>query len=139
MSAGFSTPAAVALMTALRDLIDAGSAAGYVELYGNARPANGGAPAADSLIATMAFADPCGTVNGSGMLVIAQGPVATVGRALTPTWVRVYDSGGNRIVDWGARLSGTAANPSDPEELVVDAPSLSVGAYVRILIGLIGV
>jgi hypothetical protein len=60
--ATYSAAALVAAHTTFRDLIDAGSGAGLVRLR----------DAADVLLASIPFDDPCGTVNGTtGQLVFA--------------------------------------------------------------------
>jgi len=58
--ATYSTAALVAAHTAFKNLIDAGAGPGTIKIRN----------AADSLMATITLADPCGTVNGTtGQLV----------------------------------------------------------------------
>lgn len=51
----YSAAALVAAHTALRDLVDAGTASGSIKIRA----------AADVLLATIPLSDPCGTVNGT--------------------------------------------------------------------------
>jgi hypothetical protein len=139
MSIGFSVPGASAITQALRDAIDAAGTAGYCEIYGGTRPINGGAPDVGSLIAVADFADPSGSIDSNGVFIVSQGPNGTVSQSGTPTWARVFSGNDTRVCDLSARLAGTAADPDDPEELVIDAPALSAGAFIRILAGSISV
>jgi len=128
----FAIDAAAGLMGALRDAIDAGGAAGYVELYGNARPAGGGSPEPDSLIAVLPLAYPCGSVDAGGLLQISNSGAAVITAALTPTWARFRTSADAWVIDVNARLTGTTPDPDDPEELIVDAPELEVDKFARV-------
>jgi len=61
-SATYSAAALIAAHTALRDLIDSGSGAGFVRIRS----------AADVLLAQVPLSDPCGTVNGTtGQLTLS--------------------------------------------------------------------
>lgn len=119
------------IMAGMRDAIDSGTAAGYVEFYDGVRPADGGTPTG-SLIALVPLADPCGTVDGAGALQFAAGATGAVLVLNMPTWGRVFSSAANRVVDCACR-SNTA--PDLGEELVIDAAALLAGASLRILSG----
>lgn len=131
MTITFTTSAAGLQMTGLKTAIDAGGSAGYAEFYDGTRPASGGTPTG-ALVVTCPLAYPCGTVSGGGALVLAAGLDGLVLVSSTPTWARIYRSDGVRVADCNCRLSGAAPSPTDPEEIVIDAPSISAGAYVKI-------
>jgi hypothetical protein len=119
------------IMAGLRDAIDSGTAAGYVEFYDGTRPADGGTPTG-SLISLAALADPCGIVDGAGALQFSAGVTGPVLVVSMPTWARIYSSAANRVIDCACR-SNAAADLG--EELVVDAAALAAGASLRILSG----
>lgn len=126
-----STGASTYMMTGLAAAIDSGGAGGYVRMYDGVRPAFGAAPTGD-LIVECGLAFPCGTTNGSGQLVFSPGLDGTVVKAAAPTWGRVFNSVGAVIFDCNTRLSTDPPDPVDPEELVVTAPSLSIGSLIRV-------
>lgn len=131
MSTSVSQFASVYLMSGLRDAIDSGTAAGYVEFYDGTRPADGATPTG-SLIALVALADPCGTVDAAGALQFAAGTSGVVLVFNMPTWARVFSSAANRVIDCACR-SNLAADLG--EELVIDAAALAAGASLRVLSG----
>ena len=69
-SATYSAAALVAAHTSFKDLIDAGSAAGYVTIRDSA----------DVLLAQIPLSDPCGTVNG--MICISPRSMTSPSRAV---------------------------------------------------------
>src|SRR5690606_1999445 len=85
-AAEFSVAARVAAHTALRDLIDAGSSAGYIAVRGDAL----------QLLATIPLADPCGTVNGTtGQLTLSiAGSDTSADATGTAAYAEVCDSTG---------------------------------------------
>lgn len=100
MNLKFSTAARNARMTALRDLLDADTDPGYLELYTAAQPATGGAAITDqTLLGTCTLSKPCGSVSG-GVLTLA-----TVADDLSAdadgdiAWARFYDGAGNWVMD----------------------------------------
>lgn len=128
----FSVLGATYCLNGLRDAIDSGGLAGYAQFYDGARPATGAA-GAGALVVTAPFALPCGTVDGAGALIIAPGTNGLVLVASPPTWVRVRNSAGAFVADFNARLIGDP--PTTPDEIVLNAASLTVGAYVAIVGG----
>ena len=135
MTITFNASAAVPQATALRQSFDnagAAGAGGYARLYSGTRPASGGA-ATGSLVVTCPLAWPCGTVDSAGTLNLAAGQDGIVTAGATPTWARVFDAAGTRVLDCGVRLNSAAATAGDPEEIVVFAPSgILAGAYIKI-------
>ena len=132
----FDTAAAAEMMVGLRTIIDGGGAAGYVQFYTGTRPATGGT-AGGTHVATLPLAYPCGTINGAGALEFAGGGNGLVLASATPTWARIRNSANDFVADCNCRLIGDTPDPDDPEEIVIDAPGLTAGAYVSIAGGTI--
>jgi len=86
-SATYSAAALVAAHTALRDLIDSGSGAGFVRIRSSA----------DVLLAQVPLSDPCGTVNGTtGRLTLSIAGVDTGADATgTAAYGEICDSDGD--------------------------------------------
>ena len=86
-SATYSAAALVAAHTALRDVIDSGSGAGFVRIRS----------AADVLLAQVPLSDPCGSVNGTtGQLTLSiAGVDAGADATGTAAYGEVCDSDGD--------------------------------------------
>lgn len=122
-------------MAALAALLDAGTPASTVHLYGNARPAAGAAAGA-SPVAVVPLNKPCGSVNGAtGLLELALSQEGQIAAADMPVWARFYDNSGIWLHDCDARSSSA---PDLGQEVVVQIPTLYVGAYLRIASGTLG-
>lgn len=128
MTTGVTAATNAVLMTTLRNAIDSGPAPGYVRFYDGVQPAIGAAVTTQQMIALVPLADPCGTIDGSnGDLLFSPGQAGQIEVASMPTWGRVFSSFGDIVLDGAARSSAAA----DAGELfVVQAPSLSVGAFL---------
>lgn len=119
------------LMAGLRDRMGAGGAA-RVRLYTGTRPLASAEPTG-SLVAVAYLAEPAGTVDANGDLILSTGVDSTLLLGSAPTWARVSDGNDVQLFDCDARLS-TAANTG--QEIVVVAPAgLYAGALVRIQSG----
>ncbi|MCC4116342.1 hypothetical protein LLG90_13360 [Aromatoleum toluclasticum] len=108
------------------DLLDSGAAAPYVEIYGTARPAAGGAPGGSPLV-TVTMSNPPGTVDGALFRIVLtvpiEGQIALAGDAL---WARIYDGAGA----WWADCS--VSDEAGSGEIKLQIITLAVGAFVRI-------
>lgn len=121
----------VGLMAGLLDRMGAGGAA-RLRLYTGARPAASNAPSG-SLVAVVYLAEPAGTVQANGDLVLTTGIDSVLLMSAAPTWARVLDGNEVQLFDCDARVS-TAANTG--QEIVIAAPAgLYAGALVRIQSG----
>lgn len=133
MTISINATANTAIMTAILALIEAGAGAGLVKFYNGTRPSPGASIGANTLVSSAPFARPCGTIDGSGFLNIDTSPtLGTVLAATMPNWARISDSAGNFVMDCAVRSSSAT---DLGEELVVDAASVSVGAFLVILSG----
>ncbi len=100
MAVNYSTTLKSTRMTAVRDAIDAGSAAGTVEI---------GTTSMASVLATITLADPCGTVS-SGVLTFSMPQSDTSADATgTAAEARIKDSNGNVIIS-GLTVGTSGAN-----------------------------
>lgn len=134
----FSVAAAGEMVVGLRTIIDYDGAPGFVQFYDGTRPATGASSGSSTLVAALPLAYPCGTVNGTtGALEFASGGNGLVLASLTPTWARIRTNSGVFVADCNCRLIGATPDPSDPEEIVIDALGLTAGAYVIIAGGTI--
>lgn len=118
------------MMEALRVTLDTGGA-GSVHLYAGTRPDPGDA-APGALVASCALADPCGTVDNAGALLLATSADGQIQTGSAPTWARLLNGSGAWVLDCDARLSGDA---DTGQELVIAATVVYPGAFLRIASG----
>lgn len=125
-AAEFSVAARVAAHTALRDLIDAGSSAGYIAVRGDAL----------QLLAMIPLADPCGTVNGTtGQLTLSIAGSDTSPHATgTAAYAEVCDSTGAAHLSLPAQAGTTWV----AGKIVLNSLSIVTGTEVSILSAVIG-
>jgi hypothetical protein len=126
IAATYSSAALVAAHTAFRDLIDAGSGAGFVRIRNSA----------DALLAQVPLEDPCGAVNGTtGQLTFAiDGPDPAAGLTGTAAYAEFCDSDG--LVHL-ALPSQTGTTPVSGR-IVLNTLSIVAGAPVYVLSATIG-
>jgi len=124
-----SNAAALAMCDALVDLLDAGSAAGYIEIRTGSQPATVETAASGTLLATLPLSDPAfgsaadddpGGTATAGSITDDSSADATG----TAGWFRAYDSDGTAIIDGTAGTSGT--------DLILDSASITSGQTVKI-------
>lgn len=125
-AAEFSVAARVAAHTALRDLIDAGSSAGYIAVRGDAL----------QLLATIPLAYPCGTVNGTtGQLTLSiAGSDTSADATGTAACAEVCDSTGAAHLSLPAQAGTTWV----AGKIVLNSLSIVAGTEVSILSAVIG-
>lgn len=122
------TSLASAMMMALRTTLG-GEAT--ITLYPGVRPAPGVA-AGVAPIAVCALANPAGEVDMAGDFLLAPSEDAQLTSSSVPTWARFHGTGGAWVMDCDARLN-TEADAG--QEIVIAAPALYAGAFVRIASG----
>lgn len=100
MAVVYSTTVKNSRLTVVRDAIDAGSAAGYIEI---------GTSGMGTVLATINLADPCGSVSG-GVLTFSA-PVSDTNADATGTAAeaRIKDSNGTVIIS-GLTVGTSGAN-----------------------------
>lgn len=106
---GYAVALRTARMTAVRDALDAGPAAGTLKFYGGTRPSTGSAISTQTLLATLAFSDPCGTVSNGVLTFSAISPDTSADATGTATWARGADSTGAFVVDMDVGPTGSGA------------------------------
>lgn len=125
-SATYSAAALVAAHTALRDVIDSGSGAGFVRIRS----------AADVLLAQVPLSDPCGTVNGTtGQLTLS---IAGVDAGADATGTAAYGEVCNSDGDVHLALPASAGASAVAGYLVLNTLSIVSGVPVAISSATIG-
>jgi hypothetical protein len=97
-------------MQEILDAIDAGAGAATLKLYTGPRPATGAAISGETLLGTMTFTDPAGTVT-TGVLTFD----TIAGETNAPdngvvAWARINDSNGAFVVDLDVGITGSGAD-----------------------------
>ena len=121
----FSVAALVAAQTAFKNLLDAGSAAGFIRLRSST----------DVLLAQVSLSDPCGTVSGTtGQLTLSVAGPATALASGVAAYAQLCDSDG---VVHAALLvqTGTAAVAG---KVVMNTADIAVGEPVTVLSATVG-
>ena len=128
MAISLSDSARTAMATGLRDTIDGGSGAGYVEIRTGSKPATVATSATGTLLATVTLADPSGTVS-TGVLTLSGLPKTDTAADNTGTagWFRVCDSTGAGVLD------GTCSGSGGGGDMVIDNPALVTGQTFSIV------
>lgn len=125
--ATYSAAALVAAHTSFRDLIDSGSAAGYVNVRDSA----------DVLLAQIPLADPCGTVNGTtGQLVfnVASAEDLSANASGTAAYAEFCDSDG----DVHLALPTEAGSSAVSGKFVINTLTIVLETPVQIVSATIG-
>jgi hypothetical protein len=111
-------------MQAIIDAIDADSGAGTLKFYTGPKPAAGAAISTETLLGTLTFADPCGTVT-DGVLtfdtITEDSAADATGEAV---WARAADSAGNFVADFTV---GTSA-----ADIILNTISIVAGGPISI-------
>lgn len=125
-SATYSAAALVAATTAFRDLVDAGSSAGFVRVR----------DAADVLLAQVPLADPCGNINGTtGQLTLSiAGADSSADAGGTASYVEICSSAGTVHLSLPAQ-SGTSPVSG---KAVFNTLAIVAGSPVDVLSAVIG-
>lgn len=129
MTLALSSALKQARSAANRDIIDAGSAGGKLKLYAGARPASGAAPSG-TLLATIVFAYPCGTVDAGGLHLTSPAPAQAVAAGVVQ-WGRITDSDDAFVMDGDVRLPTDADAAS--ADYLIDIAQVYVGSFVNLV------
>ena len=116
MAVNYSTTVKNSRLTVVRDAIDGGPAAGTLEIC---------TATYASVLVTVTFSDPCGTVS-SGVLTFSGTPIAaTAGNTGTAAIARIKDSTGTVVCD--GLTVGTSGT-----DITVNTTSVNSGASVSV-------
>ena len=125
-SATYSAAALVAATTAFRDLVDAGSSAGFVRVR----------DAADVLLAQVPLADPCGNINGTtGQLTLTMsGRDESADASGTAAYGEFCDSDGLVHLSLPAQAGSSAVSG----KIIINTLSIVAGGRVEVLSATVG-
>lgn len=135
MAWGLSTAARNAAGGAVTGLIDAGPAAGTMQIRSGTRPASPQVAASGTLLATVTFGDPAFGAWSSGSSSVADPAAVTAVATGTASWCRVLDSTGAVVMDGDVTATGgggtvtlsstslTSGSPVDITSITVTMPA----------------
>jgi hypothetical protein len=126
MAVRIATSARNAAADALVDLIDAGPAAGYVEIRTGSQPATANTAASGTLLVTATLGDPAFGAAASGVATANAIGSATGVAAGTAGWFRTYDSTGAAVHDGSVTATGGGG------DMTINTTTISVGLTVNI-------
>lgn len=117
-----------AMANAMADRVDAGGAAGTIEIYSGAQPATANDAATGTLLATFTLPYPAFGDASGGVANLLGVPLSTTGSAAgTPGWFRAKDSTGATAFDGSVGTSGAQLN--------LNTTSITAGGQVQITSG----
>jgi hypothetical protein len=107
MAVTLSTAMRNALGTAFITAIDAGAGPGKISFYTATRPTSpDDAVTSQTLLGTVTFSDPCGTVSGGVLTFDTITDDSSADADGTTTWARLYDSADTAIMDMSVTATG---------------------------------
>lgn len=87
--------------------IDAGSGAGTCKIYTGTIPADAStAVTTQTLLGTLTFSDPCGSVASNTLTMSAITQDSSADASGTAAWARIADSDGNTVMDINVTTTG---------------------------------
>lgn len=128
MTLALSARNKLAASTARRADIDLASTPGVLKLYPSPRPATGAA-AGVTLLATIVFSDPCGTVDAAGLHLTSPAPAQAVAAGII-RWGRIEDGDGNFVMDGDVRMA--ADSDVAIADILIDVAQVYVGSFVNL-------
>lgn len=93
-------------LTQIRDAIDAGAGAGYLQVRSGTIPADVATAVTGTLLGTLTFSDPCGTVATGALTMSAITQDSSADATGTATWARIFDSTGTAVMDIDISATG---------------------------------
>lgn len=126
MSLTFPTGVRSALADLLVDRLDAGPAAGTLQIRSGSRPASANDAVTGTLLATITLIDPAFGAAASGVATLANPAAVTAAATGTATWFRALDSTGATVFD--GRVTATGAGG----DLTLATTSLTSGLSVDV-------
>lgn len=104
-----STAGKTAVLTAINDLLNAGSGAATIKLYTGTKPAGPNiAVTTQTLLGTLTCSDPAGSIDGSQQLVFGSiTQDSSADNNGTATWARLADSNGTAVIDVDVTTTGS--------------------------------
>lgn len=127
----FPTAVRTSILTQILNAIDAGAGPGTIKIYTGSQPASSNDAATGTLLGTLTFSDPCGTVAAGGPLTasaITQDSSADAGG--TAGWARIADSAGNTVMDINVSATGGAGALQLNTTTIVAGGPIQVTSFV---------
>ena len=106
MALSIATAYRTAMCDALVDGLDAGAAAGTIQIRSGTRPANPNTTATGTLLATVTCEDPAFGAASSGVATLTNPAAVTAVATGTASWFRALDSDANPIFDGDVTATG---------------------------------
>lgn len=119
------------MLTALGDAINGGSAAGTIKIYAGTMPTlTSDAITSQTLLGTLTFSDPCGTVSAGSLTMSAITQDSSADATGTASFARIADSSGTVIMDIDiTSTGGGGALQMNTTNIVVGGP-ISISSFV---------
>ena len=116
-----------AMANAAVDLIDAGPAAGTVQIRTGAQPASAGSAATGTLLGTLTLSDPAfaDAVNGTATAGAVTGD-SSADASGTAGWFRVLDSTGATVMD------GAISEAGGGGDMILDKTAIVAGGTISV-------
>ena len=122
----YAQPVKIARANAVLGALDAAASPARLLVCSGASPANVGAPAAESILVTLALPRPSGVVNSESELVMGVIPEAMIIAAGVAAWAQLQTGDGTPIANMAVGEIGSGA------AIVLGETSLDVGSLLRI-------
>lgn len=110
--------------TQIKDAIDAGSGPGILQIYSGSMPATPETSVTtQTLLGTLTFSDPCGTIGSGTLTMSAITQDASADNGGTAAWARILDSTGSAVMDVDvSATTGTGAIKLNTVTIVAGGP-----------------
>ena len=114
--------------------IDAGSGPGLIKIYSGTMPATvTTALTSQVLLATLTFADPCGTITDGALTMDAITQDASADATGMAAWARITDSDGNVVMDINVSATGgSGALQMNTTSIVAGGPVLITSFVISV-------
>ncbi len=129
MTLGFDVALRNTRAASILALIDGGAAGGTIKIYNGTRPATGGA--VTTLLGTLTFADPAGTVSASAVFTASAITRDSAADATgTATWFRVGTSVGTFCFDGSITQTSGGGDLELVTQAIVSGQPIEISSFV---------
>lgn len=122
-----------AILTTIRDAIDAGSGPGIIDVYSGTKPAGpDSAVTSQTKLGTLTFSDPCGSIANGELTFGAITQDSSADATGTATWARISTSAGTAVIDLDVGvIGGTASVQMNTTAIVATGPISITSGVIR--------